>query len=58
MCREINLKNKYRYFFNIRTVILAIPAILEQTILAIPNTFGRIKKYTLISNANSEINTT
>ncbi len=40
VCRELNLESKYKYFFNIRTIILAIPAIPEQPILSIFDAFG------------------
>ncbi len=47
--REINLKCKYRYFLNIRTVILVIPAIPEQAILIIPDGFGGIRRISSLS---------
>ncbi len=57
MCREINLKSKYNYFFNIKTVILTIPTMQEQTILIISDAFGGIKRYPLIPTPNPQPNT-
>ncbi len=48
MCWGINLEIKYRYFFNIRTVIFAIPAIPEQAILTISGMFGVIRKISFL----------